>query len=196
MTSAKVRFIARAIALCAALSTAVAASSSCAGEPRTPAGRTRPSVAAATDPLAPVQREMRVRLAAAPVRVLFPRDRQLAEKAIVTVGDNWYALSIPLGDHSLFLQGTDASAAEPAPPDVPARPRPHRVRGVPARILVNEQIRSVAWAEQGVEYALEVECERAFDDARCTESAYLIGNAEALVALAPSVLEQDRGGAP
>jgi hypothetical protein len=107
-----------------------------------------------------------------------------ARAATVTRGEHFYAVSLRRGEVTLSIHATDV--VHPAPPgaNVPPPP-PDHIRGVPARILVNEGIRSITWDDAGVSYVLEVECYRPFEDQRCTEDAFIRATAESLVMVEP-----------
>jgi hypothetical protein len=152
--------------------------------PTTPAPATAPGTAAAAtapavwEALAP---EARQQLAASPLTVLLLPSPELARSAVITTGERWYAASYHRDEHGISIHATDVvheNVAGAAPP--PAR---DRVRGVPALVQVNEGIQSVAWEEHGVHYVVEVECERPFEDVRCTSDAYVRSLAESLVAV-------------
>ncbi|MCC7539060.1 MAG: hypothetical protein IT379_22740, partial [Deltaproteobacteria bacterium] len=112
-------------------------------------------------------------VANAPVRFLL-LPRPWARDVIATSGPRWSALSVRDGELTLSLHGTDATHHVLDPHETRrAQPR-HTVRGVPARVTVNEGIRSVAWSERGVHWALEVECFHNATDTRCTEEAFIL----------------------
>jgi hypothetical protein len=106
--------------------------------------------------------------------------------ATITAGTHFYAVSLPRDGHTLALHGVDQihvavedeSGADGTPPN-----SNDTVRGFAALVLVNEGIRSVAWEEDGAYWSLEIECERPFDDLRCSEDRYLLDEAEALIDL-------------
>lgn len=146
-----------------------------------------PPAAAPPDAIALLAPEARAALAASPVPMLvLPADRARATTVLTgerSAGERWAALhfrdealtiSLHATDVSHPVVGDDEVAHLPPPPDT--------VRGRPARVLFNEQIRSVAWEEGPVSYALEVECARPFDDTRCTEPDFVLELADALVA--------------
>jgi hypothetical protein len=118
---------------------------------------------------------------ASPVPILVPRDPELARAAQVTQGPRWGAASIRAGELTISIHATNLE--HPPDPDDPPQPvaYPHVVRGEPASLLRNEEIVSVGWVEDGVAYALEVECFDALTDVRCTEDAYVLALAARLV---------------
>ncbi len=132
----------------------------------------------ATDPLAGLDARSRRALANAPVAaLLLPEGWN--ERSTVTSGRGFYAVSARDGEISVYLHATDVVHHGGDGREAPAPE--HEVRGVPARILVNEGIRSVTWERGGTSYVLEVECFRPFEDERCTEDAFLCDLAERLV---------------
>jgi hypothetical protein len=133
---------------------------------------------AAVAQLAP---ESRAALAAAPVAMLVLPAEYAAGSTVMT-GEAWAALSYR--DDALTISLHATSRAHPVIDDdevLEVPPPEHTVRGEPARVTINEAIRSVAWQEGGVAYALEVECARPMDDVRCTESEFVLALADELV---------------
>lgn len=115
---------------------------------------------------------------ASPIPVLLLPEEHNA-RSIVTSGRGFYAISARDGEITISLHATDIVHA---PGDGLHRDdRQHTVRGRPARVLVNEGIRSVAWEEGAVSYALEVECFHPFEDPRCTEDTFVVELANGLV---------------
>ena len=105
-----------------------------------------------------------------------------AEVAVRTAGEHFRASSARRDGLTISLHATDLSHPVLTDDELGRLPpATHEVRGVPARVLSNEGIRSVAWAEGGLDYALEVECARPLDDARCTEDAFVLELAASLV---------------
>lgn len=142
-----------------------------------------PSLTAADQRFSDLSRQA---LARTPITPLFFGTEPDGHAATITAGTHFYAVSLPRDGHTLALHGVDQihvtvedeSDAEGSPPT-----SNDAVRGRPALILVNEGIRSVAWEEDGAYWSLEVECERPFEDVRCTEDGYLLDEAEALIDL-------------
>ena len=98
-----------------------------------------------------------------------------ASVAVATSGDHFSALSARVDELTVSLHGTDVTHDAALTLDEVQRARPSStVRGVPARVLENEGIRSVAWNERGVDWALEVECYEPETDVRCTEDAFVL----------------------
>ena len=108
-----------------------------------------------------------------------------ARVAVATSGPHWSALSAREGSLTVSLHGTDVThdAALPLAEVQRAEPPAH-VRGVAARVLVNEGIRSVAWNEDGADWSLEVECFAPDTDARCTDDAFVLDLASRLEEMA------------
>lgn len=126
--------------------------------------------------------EARAELARAPFpMLLLPREYAAATR--ITTGERWAALAWRDDALTISLHATDHARPVVSDDEVVTAPPPDdSVRGEPARVMLNEQIRSVAWIEDGVAYALEVECARPMDDARCTEPDFALALAERLVA--------------
>ena len=141
-----------------------------------------PSVGAPPDAIALLAPEARAALAASPVPMLvLPADR--ARATTILTGEHWTALHFRDDALTISLHATDVSHPVVGDDEVAhLPPPPDTVRGRPARVLFNEQIRSVAWEEGPVSYALEVECAQPFEDTRCTEPDFVLELADALVA--------------
>jgi hypothetical protein len=101
-------------------------------------------------------------------------------RSTVMSGRGFYAVSARDGELAVSIHASDvvhhAGDGMQAP-----EPREHTVRGRPARVLVNDGIRSVTWDEGRTSYVVEVECYRALEDPRCTEAAFVVALAESLV---------------
>lgn len=124
----------------------------------------------------------RAALASSPLRMLL-LPAAYAPHTIVTTGPAWTALSYRDDVLTISLHATNVTHAVIDPAELARLPPPQAtVRGSPARVTLNEQIRSVAWSEHGVEYALEVECSHAFDDSRCTAETFVLDLANRLEA--------------
>ncbi|UJR81330.1 hypothetical protein [Sandaracinus amylolyticus] len=101
---------------------------------------------------------------------------------IITSGERWAALSYR--DDALTISLHATNLAHPVVSDdevVTAPPPDESVRGEPARVTLNEQIRSVAWTDGEIAFALEVECASPEDDTRCTERDFVLSLADRLV---------------
>ncbi|AKF05980.1 hypothetical protein [Sandaracinus amylolyticus] len=132
-------------------------------------------------PSALLSPESRAALDQAPFPMLL-LPAEYARGTIVTSGESWVALSYR--DDALTISLHATNVAHPVVSDdevVTAPPPDESVRGEPARVTVNELIRSVAWTEGDVAFALEVECARPEDDARCTERGFVLSLADRLV---------------
>lgn len=142
-----------------------------------------PAVAATPPPaVALLGAESRAALADSPVPMLVLPERYAAGTTVMR-GPEWAALSYRDDELTLSLHAT--RRAHPVIDDeelLEIPPADQSVRGEPARVTINEAIRSVGWIEDGVAYALEVECARPMDDVRCTESDFVLALAEQLVA--------------
>ncbi len=107
-------------------------------------------------------------LDAVPMPVLLPDDAALLESARLTSGRGWYAVAMRAGGGAdVYLKGS--TRARPRPADVAAAPQG------PPRVMRSEGIARVSFARFGVEYRLDVGCEKPMTDPRCTEDAYLLG---------------------
>lgn len=117
-------------------------------------------------------------LRASRLPMLLPSDPALLERAIVTAGPRFAALSAQGEGFSVSIAGTDArhELAEELPPPEPR----DQVRGRPATFTVNDGIRTASWDEASVAWALDVECFEVESDARCASDDYLRELAEGL----------------
>lgn len=121
-------------------------------------------------------------VAQARIPVLLLPERFAAE-SVVTVGPRWYAVSFHRDrDVTVSIHATDMVHGALSDEERAALPPPeHQVRGVPARTGVNEGIRYVTFTEDGVAYALEVECWDVRSDPRCTAPYWALDLADELV---------------
>lgn len=124
----------------------------------------------------------REKIATIALPVMLPSDRDLLDTAIITRGENWYAVSLKdvsdkEGTASLHLRGTRVSFdfegdvwtdAEKAIGDTYTLTRTH-------------QLVSVSFGAFGAAYTLDVECSRPMDDIRCTDDTYAMELANELV---------------
>lgn len=155
-------------------------------EQAAPAAPAPSPTAPAPDAISPAITQLpavsRAALDSSPVPMLVP-PASYAPRTIVTSGEQWAAFSYHDGELTISLHATGRShpvIGDEELLEIP--PADQSVRGEPARMTVNELIRSVAWEENGVAYALEVECARPEHDPRCTEPEFLFDLAETLVA--------------
>jgi hypothetical protein len=130
----------------------------------------------------PARTAVREQAIASPIRVLtLPAPWDTRNTLIVEPA--YYAVSAYSPEVSIGLQGTNVlhhpGDGRPAPQ------REQQVRGFPALVTQDEGIRSITWAENGVFYALDVECAHPFSDPRCTEDAFIVELANALVEVQP-----------
>ena len=113
---------------------------------------------------------------------MFVLPAQYAQQTMVMEGEQWTALSYRDDEIAISLHATgtwhdavdEQELAEIAEPNASAR-------GLPAWETVNEGIRSLAWNQGDVAYALEIECTDPEQDVRCTESTFLSELGAALV---------------
>jgi hypothetical protein len=156
----------------------------CGGTDPTPARESRAELGSEhTAALEGLSAEARQTVLGSSVRpLLLPREHAAA--SLITAGPRWVAISARGEGITLSLHATDHHHSVVGDEELAQVPPPSAtVRGEAARVTSNEGIRSVAWMEQGVAYALEVECERPFEDTRCTEDAFLLELADRLVSL-------------
>jgi hypothetical protein len=128
--------------------------------------RAHPRLPAELSPLVPE------RIAGLPLPVLLPPRDPWLTKAKFTSGPRWYAATVRLDGHHVYLSGNGVvkRVADQAP-----RPMPD-LRVVPA-----EGTMSATWQQFGVTYLVNVECEDPEGDPRCTEQQYVRGLVESLV---------------
>lgn len=131
--------------------------------------------------------ESRSALARAPFAVLvFPQPWRSTVMSGAE-GERWVAVRAEGDGVRLSLHGTDVAHADLSEEEVARIPTPStRVRGGPAWLTLNEQIRSVAFHEGPVAWSLEVECDRPFEDPRCTGTEFALALAESLVTVQPN----------
>lgn len=157
------------------------AAAGCVGAPTEPA--TQPATASLTETTSglSLDAESARALAEAPVAVLlFPPAYR--DGMQIMAGPSWAAVSARGAGIHLNLHATNQVHGTLAPEDLAALPPANiAVRGEAARTTVNELIRSVAWQDGDVAYALEVECSMPETDPRCVREDFVIELADALV---------------
>ncbi|MBN8614438.1 MAG: hypothetical protein J0L92_27805 [Deltaproteobacteria bacterium] len=122
--------------------------------------------------------------------LLFPA--RYRSQVITAEGEPWAAVNATDDGLHLSLHGSARAHSVLSEEEVANLPTPRTlVRGGPAWVTLNEQIRSVAWHEGAIAWSLEVECDRPFDDTRCTEEDFVLRLAESLERVDP----QSAGGA-
>jgi hypothetical protein len=124
------------------------------------------------DGLPPAVKE---KVAAAPLPVLLPPRIDYGRAALIVEAE-YYALSAPDGGVTIALQGSKLAYRWDA---IPAQPGRRALRGGTGLVTVNEGIRTASFTENGVAYALDVEC-AAHDDPRCADDAFLTALVEGL----------------
>jgi hypothetical protein len=156
------------------------------GSAERPAARAPGAALGAT--LGGLDAESREALARVPFPVLLLPARW-SPRVMSVEGQRWVAESAHQDGVHLALHGTDVAHPDLRDEEVANVPTPTTlVRGVPAWITLNEQVRSAAWNEGAVAWSLEVECERPFEDTRCTEDEFVRTLAEALEVVDPQAL--------
>lgn len=119
--------------------------------------------------------------------LLFPV--RYRSQVITAEGEPWAAVNAADDGLHLSLHGTSRAHPVLSDDEVANLPTPTTlVRGGPAWVTLNEQIRSVAWHEGAIAWSLEVECDRPFDDTRCTEEDFVLRLAEQLERVDPQSL--------
>lgn len=128
----------------------------------------------------------------APVPVLVVNDPKQLASTVVTTGPHWYATSVRDGGLTVALHGTRLAHVHA---DIPPAQGRSAVRGQPAFVTENEGIVSASWVENGMAYALDVEC---FDraDARCHGESFVLGLAARLVFVGGLSSADGEGGTP
>ncbi len=116
--------------------------------------------------------------------LLFPA--RYRSQVITAEGEPWAAVNARDDGLHLSLHGTSREHPVLRDEEVANLPTPSTlVRGSPAWITLNEQIRSAAWHEGAIAWSLEVECDRPFEDTRCTEEDFVLRLAESLELVDP-----------
>jgi hypothetical protein len=131
-----------------------------------------------SSPLDALDPPSRVAIDSSPIPVLLLPGEWNA-RSIVTSGRGFYAISARDGEVTIALHATDI--VHHAGDGHADADRDQVVRDRPARVLVNEGIRSVTWEEGAVSYVVEVECFHPFEDPRCTEDTFVLELANGLV---------------
>lgn len=89
------------------------------------------------------------------VPVLVPRRRELLASPVIVTRQHWTSFWARTEDLTVSLTMTRLSRKIPS---IPPFRGAHFVRGKPALVTVNEGIWSATWIENGVSYALDIEC--------------------------------------
>jgi hypothetical protein len=180
----RVRRIARGIAILAcgapllgACNSREAQSKSTGQATTSEALRTAPAGVIDAVALAKLTPEAQSAVTRSPVTVLVPRDAALLAAGTVMADKSWYAFHAQVNGVTIAIQGTNVVHAYPevAPDDGNTVLR--RGRGY---VTVNEGIRTVSFNEEGVAYAVDVECGTA-GDTHCASDAYVLELANGLV---------------
>jgi hypothetical protein len=111
-----------------------------------------------------------------PIPALLPNVERLIEVAVLMSGEDWYAASMVVDDHGISIHGSRRAFF------VPGMDISNEVVHEGAKHLLNrsEGVVSLTFEAFGVAYMMRIDCERPFEDARCTEDDYIIDIAEAL----------------
>ena len=122
--------------------------------------------------------------------LLFPA--RYRSQVITAEGEPWAAVNATDDGLHLSLHGTSREHPVLRDEEIANLPTPRTmVRGGPAWVTLNEQIRGASWHEGAIAWSLEVECDRPFEDTRCTEEDFVLRLAESLERVDP----QSAGGA-
>lgn len=130
------------------------------------------------DRVALLSADARDALDASPHALLLPDDPTLLASTVVMSGPHFVAWAARDDGVAIALHGTDFrwTVGNDAPPPPPT----DQVRGQLAEVSQNEGIRTATWDEGGFAWALDVECEDVYHDARCADDAYVRALAERL----------------
>ena len=116
------------------------------------------------------------KVARASVPVIVPKGAAMLAKATVIAEPLFYAFFASIKGVNVSLQGTRGAYGEA---DAGAMTHGDEVRGHPATVSETDRIWTASWLENGVAYALSIECAQA-DDARCRTQSYVLELAERL----------------
>jgi hypothetical protein len=121
--------------------------------------------------------EAQLAVTRSPVGVLVPSDPALLASGTVMADKSWYAFHAQTSGVTIAIQGTNVAHVHPevAPDDGNTILR--RGRGY---VTVNEGIRTASFIEDGVAYAVDVECATA-GDPHCASDAYVLELTNGLV---------------
>jgi hypothetical protein len=113
-----------------------------------------------------------------PLPVLLPPHQRWLAEARLTSGPRWYAASLRLDRHSVYVSGNGVALRVPALP-------PRSMPGL--RVSSSEGILGATWQQFGATYLVNVECDDPLRDPRCTDQGYVRRLVQSLVVV---------GGAP
>jgi hypothetical protein len=113
--------------------------------------------------------QQRATLEGLPMPALLPDDALLLGAAHISRGPHWYAASIHLDNHSIYLHGSHqavrvARGLPGAQPATAARD---------PRIIHNQGMATATWSAHGAAYRLTVGCYDPTNDVRCTGDEYV-----------------------
>jgi hypothetical protein len=135
-----------------------------------------PASAAAVRGALPKAAQERIRESRVPA--LVPEDTALLHAGVIVVSPSFYAFSATAGGVSVAIHGTNV--VHDYPHLTPAATGGTPLRGTKGLVTLAEGIRHATWIENGVAYAVDVECDKAGDE-RCTKDTYVVGLVEKLV---------------
>jgi len=111
------------------------------------------------------------------VPVLVPKDDALLAVSTLMIEDVWTAFHAQANDITVHVAGTRLAHEHP---EIPPSPGQIPIRSGKGRVTVNEGIRQATFEENGVSYAVDVECAK-HDDTRCATDAFVIELTNGLV---------------
>ncbi|WP_437731635.1 hypothetical protein [Sorangium sp. So ce1335] len=114
-----------------------------------------PSTSLDRDALAALPRAAAHAAQASQVPVLVPPRRDLLAAPVIVARDHWTSFWARTESLTVSVTMTRLSRKYPSIPSIRGA---HAVRGAPAFITANEGIWSASWIENGVSYALDIEC--------------------------------------
>ncbi len=124
--------------------------------------------------------EQQARISASAVPVLLPRRLDLSATTLV-VEPAYTATHVPAPGLTISLH---ASRNARAYPGIAPAPGTRRLRGGSGHVTRNEGIWTASWIEDGVAFALDLECADGTDP-RCADERHLLELVEALAEVAP-----------
>jgi anti-sigma factor RsiW len=122
----------------------------------------------------------RGKIASSTVPVLLPRGVALTGGRLI-VERTYTALHLPLPGATVSLHATRIAHRHPG---VRPDPGPRRLRGGTGHVTMNEGIWTASWVEDGVAYALDLECATAADP-RCADERAVLELAQELAEVGP-----------
>lgn len=122
-------------------------------------------------------------LAATGVPPLLPPDPDLLAAATITTGATWYGAHIPLDGATLYIHATRTAFEVPGL-EPPAAEQ--RLDGNPT-LTGTDGIVTASFQAFGAAYSVHVECQRPFDDPRCSADEFVLSVVDALAVAGESL---------